>query len=169
MKEESQIKRVAGLISNYKSETPFAIYLKDHFRLNPQMGARDRRETKEWCYNLLRIGKNLEDISPEKRLAAANFLCSSDLYPSLEYLLKNHSPFEPDFIKLTLKQKISKIKMAYPTFEVDNIFPLHNLLSPQVEKKDWVLSMLKQPLVFLRVKKDKKTEVQAELKKVKIS
>ena len=59
MHEESLIRRVKTLAEEYAFVQPFANYLKKYFRNHPEMGARDRRETRDWSINRLRIGKNL--------------------------------------------------------------------------------------------------------------
>ena len=59
MRENILYDRVKNLILAYDFAKPFAIYLKEFFRANRQMGARDRRETRDFCFNYLRIGKNL--------------------------------------------------------------------------------------------------------------
>lgn len=169
MREERLIQKVKWLVENYSFNQPFSIYLREYFRKHPEMGARDRRETRGWSFNLFRIGPNLIDLSFEKRLSIACFLCSNSIYPSLSYLLKTYSEFsETDLIK-PLEQKIQIVQEKFPSFKTDTIFQMADFLSPQIESKELFLSFLHKPKVWIRIRKKYREDILKELKEKNIS
>lgn len=169
MREESLIRKVKLLIESYSFAQPFSNYLREHFRKHPEMGARDRRETREWSFNLLRIGKNLPDLSFEKRLCAACFLCSNIMSPALSYLIKTFSEFRDTDIEKPLEAKIEMVMEKYSSFTIENIFPMHDSLSSQIKRKEWFLSFLKKPGVWIRIRKKYREEVIKEFSEKNIS
>ncbi len=168
MREETLIKRIKFLIDNYFFSEPFSIYLKDYFRKHPEMGARDRRETREWAFNYLRIGKNLPEHPFEVRLAVANFLCSSDITDSCMYLLKNYSTFEISGTQLPLDEKLKIVQFKFPEFFPEGIFPMNDQLSPSINIKSWNRSFLVKPRIWIRMRKAFAAKVVEELKEKQI-
>ena len=169
MREERLIQKVKWLVENYSFNQPFSIYLREHYRKHPEMGARDRRETRGWSFNLFRIGPNLIDLSFEKRLSIACFLCSNSIYPSLSYLLKTYSEFsETDLIK-PLEQKIQIVQEKFHSFKTDTIFQMADFLSPQIESKELFLSFLHKSKVWIRIRKKYREDILKELKEKTIS
>ena len=169
MREESLIRKVKAITEGYTFTQPFANYLKEHFKNHPEMGARDRRETRGWSFNLLRIGNNLMELPFENRLSAACFLCSNDIYPSLSYLLKNYSAFQEGDLKKPLDVKINIVQEKYSSFMPDKIFQMVEHLTPQIPKKEWFLSFLKKPKVWIRIRKNFRDDIIDELKEKNIS
>lgn len=168
MHEENRIRKVKSLIEEYFHNQPFSVYLKEHFRNHPEMGSRDRRETREWTFNYFRIGLNLAELPFEKKLAVACFLCNNKIYPLLSYLINTHSEFEEAEIANPLISKIESVKSKYPFFKIENIFQMHELLSSEINKDKWFLSFLRKPSVWIRIRKLHKDEVINELEKKEI-
>ena len=169
MREERLIQKVKLLVEDYSFNQPFSLYLREHFRKHPEMGARDRRETRGWSFNLFRIGPNLIDLSFEKRLSVACFLCSNTIYPSLSYLLKTYSEFSETDLINPLEKKIEIVQDKYPAFKTETIFQMSDLLAAQIERKEWFLSFLKKPKVWIRIRKKYKEEILKELKEKNIA
>ena len=169
MREERLIQKVKLLVEDYSFNQPFSLYLREHFRKHPEMGARDRRETRGWSFNLFRIGLNLIDLSFEKRLSVACFLCSNTIYPSLSYLLKTYSEFSETDLINPLEKKIEIVQDKYPAFKTETIFQMSDLLAAQIERKEWFLSFLKKPKVWIRIRKKYKEEILKELKEKNIA
>ena len=168
MHEESLIRRVKKLAEEYAFVQPFANYLKKYFQNHPEMGARDRRETRDWSIHLLRIGKNLSELSFEKRLGAACFLCSNNLTPSLSYLIKTYTDFSESDIEKPVEEKAEMISKKYSAFSLEKIFPMHHLLSPQIKRKEWFISFLNKPKVWIRIRKIYREAVIKELNEKQI-
>ncbi len=168
MREELIIKRVNTLVSEYTFDEPFSAYIKHYFRKYPVMGSRDRRETREWTYNLLRIGQNLKNYPLETRISVACFLEGNNSYPALEYLFKKYSKLDIGKINLSISEKLSIVKIIYPEFKTELIFQMQHLVSPLIEKEKLFLSILQKQKVWIRIRKNKISEVEAELKMLNI-
>jgi 16S rRNA (cytosine967-C5)-methyltransferase len=167
MREESLIKRVESLINGYNFVQPFALYLRDHFRKNPNMGSTDRRMTRSWCYNYFRLGKALTGKPFRERLAIACFLCNQKSNQYTEYLAKEFS-FLMKVSELTLSEKMELIINHYPAFENIDLFPMHDELSEKINQPGWYLSFLSKPLVWIRIRKMHREKVINELKELSI-
>src|ERR1700741_1067137 len=87
----NQFSIVLQLLAKYEHDKPLSYFLKDYFRANKQMGSRDRKLYARMSYNYFRLGNALNDLSPEKRLSIAGFLCEKESYPLLEFCIKNHT------------------------------------------------------------------------------
>jgi 16S rRNA (cytosine967-C5)-methyltransferase len=168
MREEYFIKRINTLIENYTFEEPFANYLKSYFRKHPEMGGKDRRDTREWAFNFFRIGLNLKDLPFKNRLAIALYLCSNESTPSLNHLIGKYSTLRMENIENTIEKKVNDVSESYPEFKIENIFQLHELLSPSIDKVRWYLSFLKKPRVWIRMRENYRKNVLNELKRSNI-
>ncbi|MFZ7113788.1 MAG: hypothetical protein ACO1G9_00310 [Bacteroidota bacterium] len=161
--------RVQNLIQSYDFSQPFSLYLKEIFRNNPKMGARDRRETRDYCYHFLRLGRNLENENFKTKLAAASFICSTVSSQSLETLLTENSGFSVNDLELDTNAKIEVIKNQFPEFSINKIFPDMDLIGPEINRKLFATSFLIQPRVFIRVRRNFVKEVISELEQEQIS
>ena len=160
--------RVQNLIQSYDFSQPFSLYLKEIFRNNPKMGARDRRETRDYCYHFLRLGRNLENENFKTKLAVASFICSSTNSPSLETLLTENSKLSVNDLGSDTNEKIEIVKKQFPEFSIDKIFADMDLLSDDIDKNAFALSFLIQPRVYIRIRRNFIKEVVAELEELKI-
>jgi len=160
--------RVQNLIQSYDFSQPFSLYLKEIFRNNPKMGARDRRETRDYCYHFLRLGRNLENENFKTKLAVASFICSSTTSQSLETLLTENSKLSVTDLGSDTNEKIEIVKKQFPEFSIEKIFADMDLLSDDIDKNAFALSFLIQPRVYIRIRRNFIKEVVAELEELKI-
>ncbi len=168
MYEEIFINRVKTLIENYSFNEPFANYLKAHFRRHPEMGARDRRDTREWTFNYFRLGKALPEISFEKKLAVAGYLCSKTINTINGYLIKTYSDLDINKIENSVEEKLKHVTDTYSTFNIDDVFQMQSQLSPSLDKKKWCLALINKPRVWIRIRKKFKENVLKELNDLEI-
>lgn len=152
MYAESLIRRARNLYEEYDFKKPFSSYLKDYFRSHREMGSRDRRETRHLIFNLLRIGINLQSLTFNEGLAISTFLCAEKLTDSEAYIISNFSTLNGEDIQQNLDEKIAIIKSAYPSFKLEYVFSMNNLLSEKINKEDWFKSFLKKPFVWIRIR-----------------
>lgn len=169
MREEARIRKVEQLLQEYRHEEPLARYLKAYFAQNRNMGGRDRRETREWMFNFFRLGNAIPESDFLSRLATANFLCSTNSYPSLDYLLSKVSGLNGQDPGKTLEEKIQVVRNIFPEFKLEEIFPFSSEISPRIQKDDFYLSFLKQPFVWIRVRRKFLEDVKNELTEKGIS
>jgi 16S rRNA (cytosine967-C5)-methyltransferase len=169
MREDALIRRVNEIIEDFSFEEPLAIYLKKYFRRHPKMGARDRRDTREWAYNYFRIGKNLADENFEIRLAVACFLCSQRLSNELQYLIDRYLQFNANDIERDIAEKLIIVRKKFPAFSTKLIFQMYELLSPEIDSEKWALSFLEKPRVWIRIRNSFRNKIIDELKGKAIS
>lgn len=169
MREDRQLHNYLDIISKYSGKEPLNRYLKDHFKAHREMGSRDRRQAADFIYNYFRIGKALPEKSPEIRITVANYLCAASVSPVLQYCM---TTFLKDVVAdrgLSLVERISNIEALYPDFKREDIFLNLRNISSQLDKDVFIQSLLKQPKLWIRVRRKLVKEVADELKKGNIS
>lgn len=150
-------------LAEYNEQEPFARYLTRFFKENKQMGSSDRRMTSRLCYNWFRLGHALKDMETLKRLCVAEFLCEekSDLVAIHQPEWNNHI------------QQDTEAKVAFlASLGIDAlvaIFPFTEGLSPAIDQREFALSQLQQPDLFIRVKAKEVDAVKKLLDKHDIS
>ena len=161
MKFDNQLRYAVQIIDTYQGETPLHTWLKDFFRVHPQMGSRDRRIVSTMVYGYYRIGHAIKTHSPEKRIIAGLFLCQDQPLELLGYF----NPGLNEQVNLPLTEKIACYQ-ATPDgagFRPEDIFPWKDELSPGIDHEAFCLSFLRQPDLFLRIRPGQETGVREKL------
>lgn len=133
-------------LAEYNEQEPFARYLTRFFKENKQMGSSDRRMTSRLCYNWFRLGHALKDLDTLKRLCVAEFLCEGK-----SDLVALHEPAWNAQIHLDTAAKVAFLA-DLGIDALEDIFPLTEGLSPAIDRRQFALSQLQQPDLFIRVK-----------------
>jgi 16S rRNA (cytosine967-C5)-methyltransferase len=161
VKFDNQLRYVVQIIDTYQGDIPLHAWLKDFFRVHPQMGSRDRRIVSTMAYGHYRLGHAIKTHAPEKRIIAGLLLCQDQPLELLDY-------FNPEFNKqvaLPLTEKIAYYQ-ATPDgadFKVEDIFPWKDQLSPGIDHLAYCRSFLRQPDLFLRIRPGHETAVREKL------
>ncbi|UPZ36117.1 RsmB/NOP family class I SAM-dependent RNA methyltransferase [Sphingobacterium sp. PCS056] len=150
---QQQIRNFERALDGYEGNEPFARYLTSFFKINKQMGSKDRKWTSRLCYNYFRLGKGAKQLSQHKRLIIAEYLCETE------------SPFvalfEPDWnIALSLNDKLTFLK-ELQLLQVADVFPFKDELSNAIDQDDFIQNQFIQPDLFIRVKRGKEKFVKA--------
>jgi 16S rRNA (cytosine967-C5)-methyltransferase len=136
----------SSIIASYDGAEPFHLYLKKYFSVHKKHGSRDRKQIKELSYNFFRLGFGaVTDLSVEDKLLLATFLIENTYSPFLQSV----APDWNEKIHLSLHEKLLITKEA---FNIDNLFPFGNELSPEVDRFKFSQSFLKQPKLYLRIR-----------------
>ncbi len=157
----SRILEITKLIQVYDGKIPFHRYLKDFFTKNKKFGSTDRKVIAEYCYCFFRIGNALSDESFLTRLTIAYYLVNglkNDLIKELVF--ENIGQNIPEVS--TLEKRLEIVKNKFPLFNSADIFNFKSVLSNDLIQKDFELSMLTPPKVWIRVNKSSKRELIAE-------
>ncbi|HXB94801.1 MAG TPA: hypothetical protein VNU70_06575, partial [Puia sp.] len=146
MKFDNQLRHALRIIDTYQGETPLHGWLKDFFRVNKQMGARDRRLLSTLVYGYYRIGHAVRNLPMEEKILTALFLCNDQPNELLQY-------FKPDYndrAALPIEEKISFFQTtdAGADFQVTDIFPWKDELSNGIDHEAFCRSFLRQPDLF---------------------
>ena len=153
-RHHSHIASAIKVIGSAVPGEPLAHHLKKFFAADKKYGSKDRKTISSLCYNYYRIGNILKDHTPEERILAAQFLCSS----AKSDLLEKRAP--------ELNEKMSwpvDKKLAYLKCSPADIFPLQKQLSEEINADQFALSFLKQPPVYLRIRPGKAVKILEKL------
>jgi 16S rRNA (cytosine967-C5)-methyltransferase len=141
------------ILDTYNNAAPLHYYLKQYYRNQPKLGSRDRRGISDAVYAWYRCGKAFTtgNQDREARIIAALFLCNLKTRA-----LEKRFPadWETAWDK-RIDEKISLLQLSGFTVNPDLIFPPAVSFSVGIDKTTWIRSMLQQPDLFLRIRKDK--------------
>lgn len=168
MREQAMIRHALHVIGQFDPAFPLHRQLAAYFKLNKSMGSRDRKEVRAIVYPYFRLGHAFPHQSAEVRLAIGNFLCVRELTPTLQFIIQPTELPVAD-IQKSLPEKMSIIKQLYPYFELETLFPWADYLSHRIDKSSFLISMLQQPLVWIRVRRDFINEVEHEFRQLGIT
>jgi 16S rRNA (cytosine967-C5)-methyltransferase len=144
----AHLRSAEQVLSHYTGEEPFPLYLRAFFRANPKFGSRDRRVVSTLCYDSFRIGGSLPDTPVRERILAGHLLCADDPRPLIEVERPSWLPcLEGD-----LERRIDCLSSVQPGFDLRNLFPLPDELSADIDRHTFILSHLRQPDLFIRLR-----------------
>lgn len=152
------------LVSTFKNDIPLTAYLKKYFSENKKHGSKDRKYISSFCYCFYRTGKLLDELNTSDKLTASIFLCSAF---DEQLLVLFTDEWKPVF-SLSLHEKLSFIQQLY-NVDVNNVFPLHQHLTGEIDKNAFIISHLQQPDLFLRIRPNYHETVVKKLEKENIA
>jgi len=154
VKFDNQLRHATHIIDTYKGGTPLHVWLKDFFRVNKQMGSRDRKQLSTLVYSFFRLGHAATHLSIKDRFITGLFLCTDQPSDLLGY-------FNPGYNEAITKPLAEKL--AVTDIQPTDIFPWKNELSAAVDHEAFCLSFLRQPDLFLRIRPGYEQAVRAKL------
>lgn len=152
----SQLETAKKLISNYRHLEPLHNYLKSFYKLNKKYGSKDRKLISALCYNYYRLGNAFKSRDIELRILLGYFLVQQISTPFLENL-------KPEW-NAEIDKSIHERLMMAGIDENFKIFPFDDELSAEVEAKEYGLSFLQQPKLYIRIRPGYSNTVYAKLK-----
>ncbi|MEO6231292.1 MAG: methyltransferase domain-containing protein [Ferruginibacter sp.] len=157
----SYINTSLKLITSFKGEKPFAVFIRQFFSANKKYGSRDRRQISSLCYNYFRLGFGAFNLAPEDKILLAFFLCETATSEFLEKL----KPEWNEKINLSLQEKLAFVK---DEFSLAAILPFTKNLSEGIDPEAFCKSLLIQPSLFLRVRPHANARTLKKLEKSKL-
>ena len=126
---------IRAIIEKYDGALPLAHFLKNYFKQYPILGSRDRRLLGAMAYSWYRCHKGISGMKLEfeEQVQMCMKLCGHDQM---------------------LPPAMSAAELPEPVFDLDALFPFSTVLSAGANKQTWLQSMLAQPNLFIRVRKD---------------
>jgi 16S rRNA (cytosine967-C5)-methyltransferase len=132
---------ISAILDQYDGSVPLAYYLKNYFKQRPILGSRDRRVISAMVYSWYRCSKGFGDwpehFALQDRVGLCMALCGATI---------------PEFLKAQIEEIVSK--RLVPEFKLDRLYEGNPKLSEGIKQHDWLNSMLRQPQLFIRVRKD---------------
>lgn len=165
MKVHHHIRAFEQLLASYDGKLPLHRHLVGYFKLNKQMGGKDRRWASRYIYSYFRLGKALIELPTLTRLAIADFLCNTDV----SLITEAHFAEGVEHVGLDVSAKLAYLKTIYPSFQLADVFPFKQELSEGVDKEAFLQSLFVQPDLFIRVAKQKLPSVKLAIEGAGIS
>jgi 16S rRNA (cytosine967-C5)-methyltransferase len=162
MRFHSYINSAKNILQQYDGGVPFSIWLKQFFKEHKKYGSKDRREITALCYGFYRLGAAFENYTVEERILLGAFLTSEEN----NFVLQELKPEWNENIKLSGEEKLRLLHVQKESF---HFFPLLNELSEAINKEQFDLSFLQQPLLYLRIRPGKKKIVSSKLQNASIA
>jgi 16S rRNA (cytosine967-C5)-methyltransferase len=147
-----------SILSSYKGNEPFHLFLKKYFSVNKKHGSRDRKQITSLCYNYFRLGHGVSSkLELKEKFLLSTFLCETN-----SSLLLNF--FKPDWNASIQLLITDKLKIVEQEFKVEKIFSLADELSDEINFQQFSLSFLIQPKLFIRIRPGFKNIVADKIK-----
>ncbi|MEO8763181.1 MAG: Fmu (Sun) domain-containing protein [Ginsengibacter sp.] len=126
-----------SILTAYKGNEPFHLFLKKYFALHKKHGSRDRKFIAALCYNYFRLGYGVSgEMDRAGKLRLASYLCETD------------APQAPGAIV----PLIEKLAVVGKQFDVEKIFPFADELSDEITRRQYNASFLIQPKLYIRIR-----------------
>lgn len=146
---------IQSIISTYDGSVPLTHFLKSYYKRFPILGSRDRKILSDMAYSWYRCAKGItEEVGFEEKVLRCLYICQPDN--------KHISRFIPE------EWQQAKPSAEDLSFDIDAITPFTLSFSDEITKQDWLRSMLHQPDMFIRIRKNK-TQAERLLKENNIS
>ncbi|MFZ9694967.1 MAG: hypothetical protein ACO3AY_03745 [Chitinophagaceae bacterium] len=156
----SYFNKAVSFLELYQGKQPFALFLKEQFAFQKQMGSTDRRLVRHYCYCYFRLGKALPNATVGDRLLAGVWLTSQAKDPLLELYRKGWN----DKVEWGAEKKLNDLGI-----KAEDIFPFCDELSEGFHENYWSLSLLEQPALFIRVRPGKEKQLADRIKKLQLN
>lgn len=138
----SYLQSASTIITQYKGDVPFAIYVKQYFKAYKKYGSRDRKFITALCYQYFRVCHAVSGDVKDK-IILGEFLCKSE-----SEFLREVAPVLHDKVGLSSDEKLRQ-----QSIDPSKLFPFQQFLTSSIDIEQYALSMLQQPDVFLRLRK----------------
>jgi 16S rRNA (cytosine967-C5)-methyltransferase len=159
MKFDNLLQYALRILAAYTGDIPLHNWLKHFFRENPQMGSRDRKQVSEMLYSFFRLGHTLRNIPAEERILAGLFLTNQ----KQEQILQHLHPEWHGQMEKPMEEKLEIISNRFTDFKVEDIFPWKDQLSSGIGHRDYCLSFLEKPRLFIRLRPGHEKSVTSKL------
>ena len=155
----SYINTAQNILSSYKFEQPFYVFLKSFFKRNKKYGSRDRKVISNLCYSFFRIGDAATTLDFSDQVVIGYFL-THDYDNGLLSFLKS------DWVNKSnssVEDKLEFIKISFPDFDEKKLFPGIEFLSNGIDEKMMKYHHFNQPDFFIRIRPGKRKLVEKKL------
>lgn len=135
-----------SILSSYKGQEPFHLFLKKYFSANKKHGSKDRKLITALCYNYFRLGFGVSiSAKQDEKILLSVFLCEKKPSLFLEF-------FKPGWNASVSLPLSDKLKVVNKEFTEEKIFPFSDELSNEINFHQFNLSFLIQPKLFIRIR-----------------
>lgn len=146
MIHQNRLRLFNDCLLNYSHQYPLARYLKEFFKANKQMGSKDRKFLSSLMYAYFRMGDALKELDTNERVIIAAYLVHEVDINFIKHFNSQLAELDSD----DLDTRIANVKKLYSAFELNDVFPLANEISSEIDREAFIKSHFIQPDLFLR-------------------
>ena len=151
MHPERIVEHALKLVDQSVGYVPLHHQLSKYFSAHKSMGSRDRRFCRALVYSFYRITNALPDLPIRDQMSIGAWLMNELPADFVSYLLSD-SRFDLNLMTFnSFDERLECLKQK-TYFNIESLFPCKDELSNQISKSAYCLSMLSQPLVWIRVR-----------------
>jgi 16S rRNA (cytosine967-C5)-methyltransferase len=115
------------------------------------MGSKDRKFLSSLMYAYFRMGDALKELDTNERVIIAAYLVHEIDINFIKHFNSQLAELDSD----DLDTRIANVKKLYPAFELNDVFPLANEISSEIDREAFIKSHFIQPDLFLRALNNK--------------
>lgn len=134
---KNQVRSSLDIIRGYSAGQPFHLYLQQYFRNHRKYGSKDRKNIRELTYLWFRIGRTIP-TEPEKALLLVFLLFK-----------REHDAFGEEWNESFPEEVFHWLSHQYPSWNYKEIFPDPEAISSSIDKENFILSHVQQPLLWI--------------------
>lgn len=149
-----------SILTSYKGQEPFAVFIKNYFRKVKKFGSRDRKAIADLCFGYLRIGQAGAGLTLEEQVLIG-FLLTHEFDNGYLHTI---GPDWLDYIADPVAVKLVRIQQEFPSFDLQSIFSFSAFLSEGINSIEFATHHLHKPSFFLRLRPGKTETVVSALK-----
>ena len=161
------IDRIPDFLKFAEPFTTMQRALSNYFRSHREMGSRDRRMFRSIVYSNRRLGYSLPLLDEKLRTLIGIYLTGELDWSSVKEGIEA-TPFKEWPSSDSIADRINQVRLFFTEFREEALFPFSDLVSPEIELKDFRISMLVPPKVHIRIRRGQGSRVEAELARLGI-
>ncbi len=158
----SHINSAKEILSLYRGNEPFAVFIKKYFSLNKKFGSKDRKQIVQLCYCYFRTGNLFSGDDETIRMLKGLFLFST----TSNEILMQLQPAWNERVHLGIDEKLEILQAGG---ELQQLFPFADELSDGIDIAAFAKSHFVQPDLFLRIRPGKKETVLKKLHNAQVA
>jgi len=154
---QAYVRQALSLLDAYTGDMPLHRYLKNAFRQQPKLGARDRRYISALIYDYFRMGHTLRNRSRLDKMLIGYFLCEQDPMPLIR-------AWQPEWLSTLPEGALPppfQRTAWFPEFRIEELFPWSEHVTKGLSLQAFAERFLSQPHVFIRIRPGHASRVQA--------
>ncbi len=162
----SYLNTATKIITSYKGDIVFALFIKNFFSGHKKYGSKDRKLICHLCYCFFRLGKAASTLPVDKAILTGLFLCSDES----NEILKALRPGWNERVGKSPEEKFLLHNSEEPEarLSIKDVFPWKGDLNEGIEYKNFCKSFFIQPDLFLRLRPGKEKIVKQKLQEAGI-
>jgi 16S rRNA (cytosine967-C5)-methyltransferase len=154
---QAYVQQALAWLEAYTGDIPLHRYLKNAFRQQSKLGARDRRYISALVYDYFRMGHTLQNRSRLDKMLIGYYLCEDDPLPLIRALKPEWLQVLPDGALPPSFQRTA----WFADFRIEELFPWGRQVSEGLDLQAFARSFLAQPHVFIRIRPGHASRVRA--------